>query len=184
MPPTYSLVVPIFNEETVIPILLRRLDALLEALDAPGEVIVVDDGSADTSAIVIEAKARADKRYRLIKLSRNFGHQIAITSGLDHAAGRAVIVMDADLQEGLILSGGLISLRPLRFRLDGRGFRSSRSSLSPHVVDHETAHDRAERQAVGVCPRICSPRHFDFEHEGKKRPVGGADQPPLVSRFA
>ena len=97
MPPTYSLVVPIFNEETVIPILLRRLDALLEALDAPGEVIVVDDGSADTSAIVIEAKARADKRYRLIKLSRNFGHQIAITSGLDHAAGRAVIVMDAEI---------------------------------------------------------------------------------------
>ena len=65
MPPTYSLVVPIFNEEAVIPILLRRLDALLESLDAPAEVIVVDDGSADTSAIVIEGKARADKRYRL-----------------------------------------------------------------------------------------------------------------------
>jgi dolichol-phosphate mannosyltransferase len=97
--PTYSLVVPIFNEEAVIPILLRRLDALLEALDAPAEVIVVDDGSNDTSAIVIEAKTRADKRYRLIKLSRNFGHQIAITSGLDHAAGRAAIVMDADLQD-------------------------------------------------------------------------------------
>ena len=62
-------------------------------------MIVVDDGSRDTSAIVIEAKARADKRYRLIKLSRNFGHQIAITVGLDHAAGRAVIVMDADLQD-------------------------------------------------------------------------------------
>ncbi|HEX9167308.1 MAG TPA: glycosyltransferase family 2 protein [Roseiarcus sp.] len=62
-------------------------------------MIVVDDGSDDTSAIVIEAKARADKRYRLIKLSRNFGHQIAITVGLDHAAGRAVIVMDADMQD-------------------------------------------------------------------------------------
>ena len=99
MPPTYSLVVPIFNEEAVIPILLKRLDALLEALDAAGEVIVVDDGSDDTSAIVIEAKARADKRYRLIKLSRNFGHQIAITVGLDHAAGHAVIVMDGDLQD-------------------------------------------------------------------------------------
>ncbi len=99
MPPTYSLVVPIFNEETVIPVLLRRLDALLEAIDAEAEVIVVDDGSSDTSAIVIEAKARADKRYRLIKLSRNFGHQIAITVGLDYAAGRAVIVMDADLQD-------------------------------------------------------------------------------------
>jgi polyisoprenyl-phosphate glycosyltransferase len=99
MPPTYSLVVPIFNEEAVIPVLLKRLDALLGTLDTPGEVIVVDDGSKDTSAIVIEAKARADKRYRLIKLSRNFGHQIAITVGLDHAAGRAVIVMDADLQD-------------------------------------------------------------------------------------
>jgi dolichol-phosphate mannosyltransferase len=97
--PTYSLVLPIFNEEAVIPVLLKRLDALLDALDAEAEVIVVDDGSRDTSAIVIEAKARADKRYRLIKLSRNFGHQIAITSGLDHAAGRAVIVMDADLQD-------------------------------------------------------------------------------------
>jgi polyisoprenyl-phosphate glycosyltransferase len=99
MPPTYSLVVPIFNEEAVIPILLRRLDALLETLDAAGEVIVVDDGSSDTSAIVIEGKARVDERYRLIKLSRNFGHQIAITVGLHHASGRAVIVMDADLQD-------------------------------------------------------------------------------------
>ena len=97
--PTYSLVVPIFNEEAVIPILLRRLDALLEALDAPAEVIVVDDGSNDTSAIVIEAKTRADTRYRLIRLSRNFGHQIAITCGLDHTTGRAAIVMDADLQD-------------------------------------------------------------------------------------
>jgi glycosyltransferase involved in cell wall biosynthesis len=99
MPPTYSLVVPIFNEEAVIPVLMRRLDALLETLDAEAEVILVDDGSKDTSAIVIEAKARADQRYRLVKLSRNFGHQIAITVGLNHAAGRAVIVMDADLQD-------------------------------------------------------------------------------------
>src|SRR5260370_25155061 len=99
MPPTYSLVVPIFNEEAVIPVLMRRLDALLETLDAEAEVILVDDGSKDTSAIVIEAKARADRRYRLIRLSRNFGHQIAITVGLDHAAGRAVVVMDADLQD-------------------------------------------------------------------------------------
>jgi polyisoprenyl-phosphate glycosyltransferase len=99
MPPTYSLVVPIYNEEAVIPILLRRLDALLESLDAPGEVIIVDDGSQDTSAIVIEGKARDDRRYRLVKLSRNFGHQVAITAGLDRAAGHAVIVMDADLQD-------------------------------------------------------------------------------------
>jgi polyisoprenyl-phosphate glycosyltransferase len=69
------------------------------SLDAPGEAIFVDDGSDDTSPIVIEGKARADRRYRLVRLSRNFGHQIAITAGLDHAAGRAVVVMDADLQD-------------------------------------------------------------------------------------
>ena len=99
MKPVYSLVVPIYNEEAVLPILLRRLDALLDKFDAPAEAIFVDDGSRDTSSIVCEAKARADKRYRYIRLSRNFGHQIAITTGMDRASGDAVIVMDADLQD-------------------------------------------------------------------------------------
>jgi dolichol-phosphate mannosyltransferase len=99
MNPVYSLVVPIYNEEAALPILLRRLDGLLERLDAPAEAIFVDDGSSDASAIVCEAKARADKRYRYIRLSRNFGHQIAITTGMDRASGEAVIVMDADLQD-------------------------------------------------------------------------------------
>jgi len=99
MTPVYSLVIPIYNEEAVLPILLRRLDALLDAFDAPAEAILVDDGSRDASPIVLEAKARADGRYRFIKLSRNFGHQIAITTGMERAAGRAVIVMDADLQD-------------------------------------------------------------------------------------
>ena len=66
MNPRYSLVVPIYNEEAVLPILLRRLDALLDRLDGPAEAIFVDDGSGDSSAIVCEAKARADKRCRLI----------------------------------------------------------------------------------------------------------------------
>src|SRR5579863_4305657 len=99
MPPVYSLVLPLFNEEAVIPVLFRRLDALLEALDAPAEVIFVDDGSKDSSPIVLEAKAKSDPRYRYLRLSRNFGHQIAITTGLEHAAGQAVVVMDADLQD-------------------------------------------------------------------------------------
>jgi dolichol-phosphate mannosyltransferase len=99
MTPTFSLVLPIFNEEAVLPILLRRLDALLQAIDEPCEVIFVDDGSRDTTPIVLEAKARADERYRLLRLSRNFGQQAAITTGMDHARGEAVIVMDADLQD-------------------------------------------------------------------------------------
>ncbi len=99
MAPVYSLVLPLFNEEAVIPVLLRRLDALLDALDAPAEIIMVDDGSKDTTPIVLEAKAKSDPRYKFLRLSRNFGHQIAITTGLEHAAGQAVVVMDADLQD-------------------------------------------------------------------------------------
>jgi dolichol-phosphate mannosyltransferase len=99
MKPVYSLVLPIFNEEAVIPLLLRRLDDLMTKLDAPAEVIFIDDGSSDTSPIVLEAKARADSRYRFVKLSRNFGHQIAISTGMERASGDAVIVMDADLQD-------------------------------------------------------------------------------------
>jgi dolichol-phosphate mannosyltransferase len=99
MPPVYSLVIPIYNEEAVLPLLLRRLDALLDALDAPAEAILVDDGSSDASPIVLEAKARSDARYRFIRLSRNFGHQVAITTGMERAAGQAAIVMDADLQD-------------------------------------------------------------------------------------
>lgn len=97
--PRYSFVIPIFNEEAVIPLLLHRLDALLSRLDGPAEVIFVDDGSRDTSAIVLAARAAEDPRFRFIALSRNFGHQLAITAGLDRAEGDAVIVMDADLQD-------------------------------------------------------------------------------------
>ena len=99
MPPVYSLVIPIYNEQAVLPLLLHRLDALMDALDGPAEAILVDDGSRDASPIVLEARARDDARYRFIRLSRNFGHQVAITTGMARAAGRAVIVMDADLQD-------------------------------------------------------------------------------------
>jgi dolichol-phosphate mannosyltransferase len=96
----YSIVVPIYNEEAVLPMLLRRLDILItEQLDGPAEVIFVDDGSRDCSSIVLEAKAKSDERYRYLGLSRNFGHQIAISAGMDAASGDAVIVMDADLQD-------------------------------------------------------------------------------------
>jgi polyisoprenyl-phosphate glycosyltransferase len=95
----YSIVIPIFNEEAVLPILLRRIDALMDALDGPAETIFVDDGSTDCSSIVLEAKARDDHRCRYVGLTRNFGHQIAITAGMDAAKGDAVVVMDADLQD-------------------------------------------------------------------------------------
>ncbi|WP_161992571.1 glycosyltransferase family 2 protein [Aureimonas leprariae] len=97
--PVYSIVIPLFNEEAALPILLHRLEMLLERLDGPAEVILVDDGSRDTTGIVAAGRARTDPRFRCIRLSRNFGHQVAITAGMDAARGSATVVMDADLQD-------------------------------------------------------------------------------------
>src|ERR1700744_1780812 len=89
----YSIVIPVFNEEAVLPILLRRLDLLLARFEATAEVIIVDDGSRDSSPIVLQALARRDPRFRYVGLSRNFGHQVAITAGMDAARGQAIVVM-------------------------------------------------------------------------------------------
>lgn len=97
--PIFSLVLPIFNEEAVLPLLLPRLDALIDELDGPAEVIFVDDGSRDLSRFLLERRARHDARFKLVGLSRNFGQQLAITAGLEAATGDAVIIMDADLQD-------------------------------------------------------------------------------------
>jgi glycosyltransferase involved in cell wall biosynthesis len=95
----YSIVLPIYNEAAALPVLVKRLLGLLSELDGPAEVIFVDDGSSDTSGIFLDAYAKSDRRFRLIKLSRNFGHQIAISAGMDAARGEAVVIMDADLQD-------------------------------------------------------------------------------------
>jgi polyisoprenyl-phosphate glycosyltransferase len=97
--PDYSIVVPVYDEEEVLPALYERLTWLLERLDGSAEVILVDDGSRDDSYALMLDLQKRDPRFKLLRLSRNFGHQIAITAGLDFAAGQAVIVMDADLQD-------------------------------------------------------------------------------------
>ena len=98
-PISYSVVIPVFNEEAVLPVLLRRLEQLLARFQRPAEVIFVDDGSCDSGPVVLQALAKRDPRFRYIGLSRNFGHQVAITAGMDAARGKAIIVMDADLQD-------------------------------------------------------------------------------------
>src|ERR671934_852118 len=97
--PTYSLVVPAHNEEGVIRELVARLAEVMDALDDDVEAILVDDGSRDRTYELMLAATSADPRFRLVRLSRNFGHQIALTAGVDLAAGDAVIVLDADLQD-------------------------------------------------------------------------------------
>lgn len=93
-----SVVLPVFDEQENIPAVAREVTAQLERLDSPFEVIFIDDGSRDGSPTLLETMARRDPRIKAVRLSRNFGHQVAISVGLDYAAGDAVIVMDADLQ--------------------------------------------------------------------------------------
>jgi dolichol-phosphate mannosyltransferase len=97
--PTYSLVVPAYDEEAVVQELAAHLVRVMDALDGDAEAILVDDGSSDRTWDRMVDAAQTDPRFRLVRLSRNFGHQIALTAGVDVAAGDAVIVMDADLQD-------------------------------------------------------------------------------------
>lgn len=94
-----SVVVPVFNEEENIPELHGRLTAVLNEVAASWEVLFVDDGSRDGSWALITQLAQKDPHVRGLRFSRNFGHQMAFAAGLDHARGRAVVIMDADLQD-------------------------------------------------------------------------------------
>lgn len=99
-PPAVTVVVPIFNEEPVLPELLARLAAVFDANPAVRwGALLVDDGSRDKSVGLIQAQAARDPRFALIEFSRNFGFQAALAAGLAHAAGDAIITMDADLQD-------------------------------------------------------------------------------------
>lgn len=100
--PVLSLVLPIYNEEEVIPELHKRLReflAQLPELEGSWEVIFVNDGSSDESPGMLDDLAGAEHRFHVVHFARNFGHQAAITAGLDRAEGDAVVVMDADLQD-------------------------------------------------------------------------------------
>ena len=105
---TLSIVVPVFNEEVVLPEFHRRLDASLERLPQHAEIIYVNDGSTDRSLDLIHELKSRDQRVAIVDLSRNFGKEIAMTAGLDHALGDAVVIIDADLQDPPELIGELV----------------------------------------------------------------------------
>jgi dolichol-phosphate mannosyltransferase len=96
---TVSVVIPFLNESKNLPVLCQRLVDVFAVIGETVEFVFVDDGSTDHSVALLKDIQKQDKRVRLVRLSRNFGHQIAITAGLDHAEGDAVIIMDADLQD-------------------------------------------------------------------------------------
>src|ERR671933_2433760 len=99
MNPKYSLVIPVYNEEKSIAELYRRLSAVIDQLGEPVEVILVNDGSRDRTLSQLRDLQEKDPRFCYISLARNFGHQIAVTAGLNFVRGDAIVVMDADLQD-------------------------------------------------------------------------------------
>lgn len=98
--PRISLAIPVYNEEAVVPELLRRTTGVLDNLPGgPHEVVLVDDGSSDQTALLLERAARVDARLVVVALSRNFGHQTALAAALDHVSGDVAVLMDGDLQD-------------------------------------------------------------------------------------
>lgn len=95
----YSVVVPVFNEEELILKTYLELTRVMDSTNELYEIIFVNDGSSDKSSSILRDVCKKDKRIKLINFSRNFGHQIAITAGMDYAKGDAIIVIDADLQD-------------------------------------------------------------------------------------
>ncbi len=127
-----SVVVPIFNEEENLPELCRRMTAALDATGEAWELILVNDGSRDGSLRLIRQFHEQDRRVKLINLSRNFGHQAALTAGVHHARGRCVVLSDGDLQDPPEVipemvakwrQGFQVVLAERRSRADGAGAR-------------------------------------------------------------
>jgi dolichol-phosphate mannosyltransferase len=95
-----SVAIPVHNEESILPELLQRLTAVLNGIEGgPHEIVFVDDGSTDRTFEILDSATREDPRIVVYSLSRNFGHQVAITAALDHTTGDATVVMDGDLQD-------------------------------------------------------------------------------------
>ncbi|MEX0931916.1 MAG: glycosyltransferase family 2 protein [Candidatus Paceibacterota bacterium] len=97
--PTISVVVPLYNEEETFGELLERLTTVLSGVKYQYEVIFINDGSTDKTAELLDRALEKNSSLRAVHFSRNFGHQSAVTAGIDHATGDAVLVMDADLQD-------------------------------------------------------------------------------------
>ena len=97
--PVFSIVAPIYNEQESLPVLYQRVSDVMDTTGEPWELVLVDDGSHDASAEIIRSLAEQDERIRPVILARNFGHQIAVTAGLDFTRGNAVVIIDADLQD-------------------------------------------------------------------------------------
>ena len=98
-PKMLSLIVPVYYEEEVLPLSFSSMDAVMRSIGLPYEIIYINDGSRDGTMKILRALAKEHEQVRVFSFSRNFGHQLAVTCGMDHAKGDALIIIDADLQD-------------------------------------------------------------------------------------
>lgn len=105
-----SVIIPMYNEEAVIPETYRRLTGVMEGFGEPYELLFINDGSRDRTGEILRELCKSDRRVKLIDFARNFGHQIAITAGMDYAAGECMVIIDGDLQDPPELIPDMIKL--------------------------------------------------------------------------
>ena len=149
-----SLVIPVYNEADALPMLLDALGPVLASIGCDYEILFVDDGSRDGTAGILDAAASADPRVKVLTFSRNFGHQAAITAGLDFVTGDAVVVMDADLQDPPAMLPEMVALYQQGFdvvsaqRVDreGEGPFKRRSSALFYAFMRRAVDDRLRPQ--------------------------------------
>jgi glycosyltransferase involved in cell wall biosynthesis len=129
-----SVIIPVYNEELNIPNLMTRMRPVLEKIAMPYELVFVNDGSSDHSLQLIKALAQKDDKVKYIDFSRNFGHQVAITAGIDACQGNVIAVIDADLQDppelleemiSLIRQGNEVVYAKRRSRKDSNGIKKT-----------------------------------------------------------
>ncbi|GIE32716.1 glucosyl transferase [Actinoplanes italicus] len=147
--PRLSVVVPVFNEEDVLPLFAERMRPVLDGLRVPYEVITVDDGSRDATPVVLELMCRRWPQLRVVRLRRNSGHQNALTAGLHRAQGEYVVSIDVDLQDPPETIGEMLRLAESANLDVVHGVRTDRSSDSRFKRWTADVYYRLIRRLVG-----------------------------------
>ena len=175
---TISVVVPVFNEDAVLPEFHRRLGSVLDGVGAPAEIVYVNDGSRDATMTLLTALHGADPRVAVIDLSRNFGKEVAMSAGLDHASGDAVVVIDADLQDPPELIPDMV-----RAWREGHDVVLMRRRSRAQESWFKKATARAFYRAIGRMGTIDIPENVGDFRLLSRRAVGALRRFPERSRF-
>ncbi|MEP6814536.1 MAG: glycosyltransferase family 2 protein [Marmoricola sp.] len=181
--PDLSVVIPVYNEEEVLPLLVERLRPVLDGLGATYEVIAVDDGSTDTSAILLQRYRREWPNVRILRLRANAGHQAAISAGLAATRGGYAVTFDADLQDPPETIAEMLAVA----RAEGvdvvYGVRSDRSSDSMFKRHSANAFYRLVKRVTGTQARV-SAGDFRLMSRVTIEAVNGLPEAHRVLRFA